>query len=121
MNIITIEGRLTRDAELKYTGGGTAVSSFSAASNDWNGKEDHVSFFNCSLFGKRAESLNQYLSKGQAVFIIGNMRQDRWTDKDGNNRNTFQVGVKDIKLLGGKPSEVSESSTGQGFSDDIPF
>ena len=105
VNYVIIIGRLTRDAELKYTNSGLAVSSFSLAVNrrkrsgdNW---EDEVSFFDLALFGKRAESLNQYLTKGQQVAVEGSLTQDRW-EQDGNKRSKVKIIANNIQLLGGR-------------------
>ena len=82
LNHVTLIGRLTRDAELKYTPGGLAISSFSIAVNRRrkNGDQwiDEVSYFDINLYGKAAESLKQYLLKGKQVAVDGELRQDRW-------------------------------------------
>ncbi|MBI9108386.1 MAG: single-stranded DNA-binding protein [Spirochaetales bacterium] len=105
VNYVIMIGRLTRDAELKYTNSGLAVSSFSLAVNrrkrsgeSW---EDEVSFFDLALFGKRAESLNQYLTKGQQVAVEGTLSQDRW-EQDGKNRSKVKIIANNIQLLGGR-------------------
>ncbi|NBK23937.1 MAG: single-stranded DNA-binding protein, partial [Spirochaetia bacterium] len=88
INVTVLSGRVCADAELKYTNNGTAVCNFSLAVNkyrssqDGQGKEE-VSFFNCSMFGKGAESFNQRLLKGVPVIVNGELKQDRWNDQDG--------------------------------------
>lgn len=138
MNSLTITGNLTRDAELRSLNDGTAVLSFAVADNQ--GKDKTAIFWNCSLFGKRADSLQQYLTKGQQVTVIGTVSERGWTDKDGNKRKSMDVRVNDIALQGGKreegerqPSRAAPSrqppraparSQGSGFDDmddDIPF
>ncbi len=105
VNYVILIGRLTRDAELKYTNSGLAVSSFSLAVNrrkrsgdNW---EDEVSFFDLALFGKRAESLNQYLTKGQQVAVEGTLAQDRW-EQDGQKRSKVKILANNIQLLGSR-------------------
>ena len=82
MNIVAINGRLTKDAEIKYTSGGMAIATLSLASNrsvKKNDKwEDEANFFECTMFGKSAEAVKQYLTKGQQVSISGELRQERW-------------------------------------------
>ena len=103
MNSLTITGNLTRDAELRSLNDGTAVLSFAVADNQ--GKDKTAIFWNCSLFGKRADSLQQYLTKGQQVTVIGTVSERGWTDKDGNKRKSMDVRVNDIALQGGKREE----------------
>ena len=128
MNSITITGNLGKDAELRSLGDGTPVASFSVADNQ--GKDKPAIFWNCSLFGKRAQSLQQYLLKGQQVTVIGSVSEREWTDKDGQKRKSMDVRVNDIALQGGKQSAPAQrpaakpAPTGSGFrdmDDDIPF
>jgi single-strand DNA-binding protein len=147
MNHVNLIGRLTRDAELKYTPSGQAVSKFSIAVNrsvkrgeKW---EDEANFFDIVLWGKRAEALDQYLTKGKQIGVDGELRQDRW-QQDGQNRSKVEVIATNINLLGGGNSESrgsagtscsNTSNSGRpfgppkdestpsddGFTDDIPF
>jgi single-strand DNA-binding protein len=108
MNKVFIIGRLVKDAELKYTANGTAVSRFSVACNekrradgdasgDW---VDEVNYFDAVLWGKTAESLDQYLVKGKRIAIDGKLKQDRWQDRDtGNNRSRISITALNIQLL----------------------
>jgi single-strand DNA-binding protein len=130
MNSITIAGQLGKDAEQRFLPNGDAIASFSVA--DSQGKDKPTIWWNCSLFGKRAEALGQYLTKGQAVTVSGNVSQREYTDKDGNKRTSMDVRVNDIALQGGKrdqqaapePQRKAPASNGGGFADmdsDIPF
>jgi single-strand DNA-binding protein len=100
MNSITIAGQLGRDAEQRYLPNGDAVASFSVA--DSQGKDKATIWWNCSIFGKRAEALTQYLTKGQAVTVVGNVTQREYNDKDGNKRISMDVRVGEVALQGGK-------------------
>lgn len=122
INVVSLTGRLTRDAELKYTGSGTAVCKFSVAvnrrkkqGNEW---VDEANFFDVTLWGKRGESLNQYLRKGTQIALHGELRQNRW-EQDGQKRSKVEINTNDIQLLGGKRDEGS--SQDHEFDDDIPF
>jgi single-strand DNA-binding protein len=145
INHVVLVGRLTRDAELKYTPGGQAVCKFSVAVNrrrkngdQW---EDEANYFDVVLWGRQGESLNQYLLKGKTVGVEGELRQDRW-QQDGQNRSKVEIVAGNIQLLGGGSSGSVGSSGGnsgngqqsswQGknekstpsdddFTDDIPF
>jgi single-strand DNA-binding protein len=101
MNVIAVSGNLTKDAEVRYLpNGGDAVCSFSVADNQ--GKDKPAIFWNCSLFGKRAESLSPYLTKGNPVTVTGTVTERKWTDKDGVERASREVRVNDIALQGGR-------------------
>lgn len=118
LNHVTLIGRLTRDAELKYTPGGLAISSFSIAVNRRrkNGDQwvDEVSYFDINLYGKPAESLKQYLTKGKQVAVDGELRQDRW-EKDGQNHSRIYIAANNVQLLGGNTGSSNYSNAG-GFS-----
>ena len=149
INHVVLVGRLTRDAELKYTSGGQAVCKFSIAINrrrkngdQW---EDEPNYFDVVLWGRQGESLNQYLLKGKQVGVDGELRQDRW-QQDGQNRSKVEIVAANLQLLGGSPGGANGPSAqgggGQGsgsygssqnkrdenvpaeedhFTDDIPF
>ena len=115
LNHVTLIGRLTRDAELKYTPGGLAISSFSIAVNRRrkNGDQwvDEVSYFDINLYGKPAESLKQYLTKGKQVAVDGELRQDRW-EKDGQNHSRVYIAANNVQLLGGNTGSSNYSNAG---------
>ncbi len=142
INVVMLVGRLTRDAELKYTNTGTAVCNFSLAVNrrkrsgdQWT---DEVNYFDIVLWGKQGEAIHQYLGKGKQVAVSGELRQDRW-EQDGQNRSKVKITASNVQLLGGSTGMSSgtgkvqggsvpfdnfsqQTSSGpQDFEDDIPF
>ena len=133
MNSITVAGQLGKDAEIKYMPNGDPVASFSVA--DSQGKDKSTIWWSASLFGKRAESLAPYLTKGQAVTITGTVTEREWTDKDGQKRKSMDVRVQDVALQGGKRDEAPRQQAApvprqaakpapSGFDDmdsDVPF
>lgn len=130
INNVVIVGRLTRDAELKYTSAGTAVSKISIAVNrsiKKNGQwQKEASFFDVTLWGKTAESLQKFLTKGTQVGVQGELVQQRW-EKDGQSRSKVEINCRTIQLLGSpKNSGSTASSTASNkpaeyFEDDISF
>jgi single-strand DNA-binding protein len=126
MNIITIAGQLGKDAEIRYTPKGDAVASFSVA--DSQGKDANPIWWRCSLFGKRAESLTQYLTKGQAVTVTGSITEREYTDKDGHTKKATDVRVNDLALQGGRKessgiaphpaSAKAQAKPSSGFDED---
>lgn len=144
LNSVILIGRLTRDAEIKYSTAGTAIGRMSIANtqskkdgDQWT-EEGH--FFDCVLIGKRADALQRYLVKGQQIAIRGTLQQNRWQDKDtGQNRSKVEIFVLDIQLVGGKKSDGQSQSSDpvdtvkqvfegseagfpdNGFDDDIPL
>ena len=138
INRVILVGRLTRDAELRYTSGGMAVCKFALAINRrkrsgerW---EDEAHFFDVVLFGKQGEAINQYLVKGKQVGIDGELRQNRW-EQDGQKRSKVEITAFNVQLLGGgrggqtddKGPDTYDNSyapsqdSGSEFEDDIPF
>ena len=103
-NVAILIGRLTRDSELRFTNSGTAVGRFSLALNRMrmNGdqREEEVSFIEIVVWGKQAESLNPYLTKGKQVCVNGEIRQNRW-EQDGQSRSKIEIHATSIQLLGG--------------------
>jgi single-strand DNA-binding protein len=119
LNHVTLIGRLTRDAELKYTSGGQAVCKFSIALNrrrkngdQW---EDEANFFDIVLWGRQGEALNQYLVKGKMVGVEGELRQDRW-QQDGQNRSKVEIVATNLQLLGGGSGGGSSGGGNSGAS-----
>ena len=132
MNSITIAGHLGKDAEIRHLANGDPVASFSVS--DSQGRDKPVIWWRCSLFGKRAESLAPYLTKGQSVTVTGNMTEREYTDKDGQQRKSQDIRVNDVALQGGKrdaePREEARNESkpapnpARNFADmedDIPF
>ena len=117
INKSLLVGRLVRDAELMYTNNGTAVCKFSLAVNRSKKQGDQwieeVNFFDLVMFGRRAESLNQYLVKGTQIAVEGKLRQDRW-EQDGIKRSKVIIEVDNIQLLGGKQQGQGNAPGPQG-------
>jgi single-strand DNA-binding protein len=103
INSVVLCGRVVRDAEVKYTNGGTAVAEISIAVNRYagQGKPDEVGFFEINIWGKQAEAIKQYLTKGRQVVIQGELRQERW-EKDGQKQSKVRINANNVQLVGGK-------------------
>lgn len=111
INIVVLCGNLTRDPEVRYTGSGMCVTTFSLAVNDskkntagqW---EDVAGFFDVKMFGKRAESLSKMLVKGQKVTVSGKLAFETWSEsKTGQRRSKVSIIASDVELMarGGEP------------------
>lgn len=112
LNFVSIIGRVTKDPELKYTQSGTAILGLSIAvnrsqkqGNEW---KDVASFFDVSVWGKQAETLNQYLHKGKQIGVAGHLEQQRWTSADGSNRSKVVIMAENIQLLGGNEGQQKQ-------------
>ena len=123
INRVIITGNLTREPELRRTQGGMAILSFGVAVNDrrrnqqtgeW---EDYANFVDCTMFGNRAESLSNHLSKGTKVAIEGKLRWSQW-EKDGQKRSKLEVVVDDLEFMGAKQRQSAQTEM---YDDDCPF
>lgn len=121
MNSINVAGQLGRDAEVRHTPKGDVVASFSVA--DSQGRDKPTIWWNCQIWGKRAESLAPYLVKGQSVTVSGEVTEREWQDKEGATRKTMEIRVGNIALQGGKrdAAPAQRQQADEAFSDDIPF
>lgn len=128
MKSITIAGRLTRDAVTRDAGS-DKVTGFSVAVDDRSSKEKSTLFFDCSLWGKRGESLAQYLTKGSSVTVSGDFGK-----REHEGKTYFTVRVNDVTLQGGKQAETGGGGSSDSYepkpagpresydlNDDIPF
>lgn len=133
MNVICTAGQLGRDSEMRYLNNGDPVLAFSVA--DSQGQAKPTIWWNCSLFGKRAESLSQYLKKGQSVTVSGVVTMREYTDKEGQKKQAFDIRVSDVALQGGQrqqeaapaparqaaPRSAQAAPSFSDMDDDIPF
>jgi single-strand DNA-binding protein len=108
-NKVILVGNLTRDPEVKYTTGGTAVTEVGLAVNrSWfdkqsNQRKEEVTFVDVTLWGRTAEIAGEYLSKGRSVLIEGRLQLDSWEDKQsGQKRSKLRVVGENMTMLGGR-------------------
>ena len=106
VNKVILVGNLGRDAELKYTPGGAAVSTLNLATTEtWTDKsgqrQEKTEWHRVVLWGKPAESLADYLVKGKSIYVEGRLQTRQWDDKDGNKRYTTEIRGDRVVLLGG--------------------
>ncbi|MGR2662426.1 single-stranded DNA-binding protein [Chromobacterium haemolyticum] len=113
MNSITFDGRLAADAELRYTQSGDPILTFRVASDIGFGERKSTNWFSCQVWGKRGESLKNYLVKGQQVTVYGQLTLREWEDKDGNKRLSPDVRVNELSLQGGKQEAGDSQSSRQ--------
>lgn len=133
INKVALSGNLTREPELRTTGGGTPVLSFGLAVNDRHKNtstgewEDYANFVDCTMFGTRAESLAKLLKKGCKVFLEGKLRYSQW-ERDGQKRSKIEVIVNDIDVClkkssasGDEPCAGEADEETELYDEDIPF
>jgi single-strand DNA-binding protein len=142
VNKVILVGNLGRDAELRYTPGGAAVATLNLATTEvWNDKQsqrqEKTEWHRIVVWGKQAESLQEYLTKGKQIYVEGRLQTRQWDDKDGNKKYTTEIKADRITLLGGGGAgagggRTMDRSGGQGApmddpqmepitDDDIPF
>jgi single-strand DNA-binding protein len=144
VNKVILVGNLGRDAELRYTPGGSPVATINLPTTEiWNDKagqrQEKTEWHRVVLWGKTAESLNEYLTKGKQIYVEGRLQTRQWDDKDGNKRYTTEIRGDRIVLLGGggmgtggggrqqprsagtSPDEHMPEPGGELTDDDIPF
>jgi single-strand DNA-binding protein len=143
VNKVILVGNLGRDAELRYTPGGAPVATLNLATTEvWNDKggqrQEKTEWHRVVLWGKTAESLNEYLVKGKQIYVEGRLQTRQWDDKDGNKRYTTEIRGDRIVLLGGgggggggrqaartaapgAPDDAMAEPATELTDDDIPF
>ena len=118
LNHITIMGRLTRDPELRRTGSGIAVASFTVAvDRDFGGRdggEKETDFIDCVAWRQTGEFVSKYFTKGRMIVVSGRLQIRSWTDKDGNKRRTAEV-VADNCYFGDSKREEGSSYGGNTY------
>lgn len=107
VNKVILVGNLGRDPEMRYMPSGDALASFSIATTDtWKDKsgqrQERTEWHRISMFGKQAEIAGQYLKKGSSVYIEGRLQTRKWTDKEGQERQTTEVVADRMQMLGGR-------------------
>ena len=115
VNRVILVGRLGRDPETRYTGGGQAVANFSVATDesyrDRNGeRQKRTEWHKIVVWGKQAEIAQQYLKKGSLVFIEGRIQSREWQDKEGQKRTSFEIVANNFRMLGGRGDNASGSA-----------
>jgi single-strand DNA-binding protein len=118
VNKVILVGRLGRDPETRYTGGGQAVANFSVATDesykDKNGeRQKRTEWHKIVVWGKQAEIAQQYLKKGSLVFIEGRIQSREWQDKEGQKRTSFEIVANNFRMLGGR-GDAAAAGAGAG-------
>ena len=119
-NKLIVVGNLGRDPELRFTPQGTPVCTFTVASNERRKggaageAQDITTWFRVTVWGKQAETVSKYLTKGRSVYVEGRLHVEEWTDKDGKPRHTLEVNASDVQFIDGANRADSASAAGGG-------
>src|ERR1700678_4688226 len=122
VNKVILVGRLGRDPETRFTGGGQAVANFSVATDetykDKNGeRQKRTEWHKIVVWGKQAEMAQHYLKKGSLIFLEGRIQSREWQDKEGQKRTAFEIVARDFRFLGSKgEGAAAAAGAGAGFS-----
>src|ERR1700736_6457202 len=116
VNKVILVGRLGRDPETRYTGGGQAVANFSIATDetykDRNGeRQKRTEWHKIVVWGKQAEIAQQYLKKGSLIFIEGRIQSREWQDKEGQKRTSFEIVATNFRMLGGRADAAAAGAS----------
>lgn len=129
VNRVILIGNLGRDPEIRYSTAGEPIANFTMATSEkWTGKDgqkqEKTEWHRVEVFGKTAQIVRDYCTKGKTVYIEGAIHYDEWTDKDGQKRNTTKIRVSGpnsrLVLLGGK-SDKPEASAPVADDSDVPW
>ncbi len=120
LNKVMLIGNLTRDPELRHTPKGTAVSEISLAinrnwTNDQGQKQEETTFVEITFWGRQAEVIQQYVTKGSPIYVEGRLQLDSWDDKEtGKKRSKLRVIGENFQFLSAKPSGQGAQGAGSG-------
>ena len=125
LNHIAIHGRITRDPELKQTQSGVSVCNFTVAvdrNRTKQGEDKVADFFDCVAWRGLAEVISKHFTKGKEIVLDGEMHSRKWTDKDGNNRYSWEVQVNNVDFCGSKGNNAAREFEDLPADDgDLPF
>lgn len=131
LNEVVISGRLTRDSELRFTPSGTPVTDVVIASNRiWSkdsDRQEETTFVDVTIWGKQAESLNQYLVKGRHLMVVGRLKLNKWETEEGDKRSKLTMVAEKINLTPGgnrnnnSPSVSSTTVKSTATPEEVPF
>ena len=119
VNKVILVGRLGRDPETRYTGGGQAVANFSVATDETykdkaGDRQKRTEWHKIVVWGKQAEIAQQYLKKGSLIFIEGRIQSREWQDKEGQKRTSFEIVASNFRMLGGRGDSAGAGAGSMG-------
>ena len=128
LNEVIVSGRLTRDSELRHTPNGTAVTDIIVASNRiWSkdsDRQEETTFVDVTIWGKQAESLQEYLVKGRHVMVVGRLKLNKWETEEGGKRSKLTMVADKVNLTpaGGKANGTkAKGKDEEKEREELPF
>ena len=131
LNEVIVSGRLTKNSELRYTPSGTAVTDVVVASNRiWSkdsDRQEETTFVDVTIWGRQAESLQEYLVKGRHIMVGGRLKLNKWETDEGDKRSKLTMVAEKINLTpgggakNGKPQSGSENKASPKIAEEVPF
>jgi len=131
LNEVIVSGRLTKNSELRYTPSGTAVTDVVVASNRiWSkdsDRQEETTFVDVTIWGRQAESLQEYLVKGRHIMVVGRLKLNKWETDEGDKRSKLTMVAEKINLTpggspkNGKPQSESENKGNAKVAEEVPF
>jgi single-strand DNA-binding protein len=126
LNKAMLIGRLGQDPEMRYTPSGRPLTKFQMAVNrSWTTsegeKKKETDWFNVVAWGKLAEICNQYLTKGQLVYVEGRLQTRQWQDEKGGHHSAFEVSAQELIMLDSKPEEEEKTNEKSDGDETYPF
>lgn len=115
LNSVVLMGRITKDIELKHTATDTEVCNFTIAVD--NGKDHEAAFIDCVAWKGTAKFISSFFGKGNLIAVTGNLQSRKWTDKDGNNRTSIEVVVREASFTGEKKDAIASSTVSTASND----
>jgi len=117
MNLVVLTGRIGRNPDIKVKEGQTSIANFSVATDEYYGGETHTEWHRLVAFGKIAEYMGGYVSKGALLEITGRLQTREWTDREGNKKQTTEIVVNTLKSL----MKGEEKKQEPGDPEEPPF
>ena len=127
LNKVILMGRLTKDPELRHTGTGTPVATFTVASDNGYGENKKTDFINCVAWNKTAEFVSKWFAKGRMIVLVGRLSTRTWEGEDGRKNYVTEVVVNEVTFAGEKREDTTTDSDDDDFipidanDDDLPF
>lgn len=126
VNRVILVGRLGKDPETRYTGGGQAVCHFSLATDESfksrsGERQKRTEWHRITVWGKQAEIAQQYLKKGAQIYVEGSIRTSEWTDKEGQKKTSYEINASTFRMLGSRSDSMGGGAARSAAASSADF